>query len=302
MQAERKSPHTITSYMRGARLYLEWCAEPGTSRGKDVTAVTSFPPSPALSRKSVQQWVAELLAGGAEPATAALRLHAVRQFSAWLANPDQGEIDTDHLAGLKAPKLDTKVIDGLSDDEIRLLLKACAGRDFVARRDEAAVRLLAETGLRAGELIALTVADVDLGRGLVVVQRGKGGKGGKGRICAIGAATSASLDRYLRSRRMHRLASTAPLFLGGGSNQANLGYHGLRTALRLRAQAAGIQNFHLHQLRHSFASRWLAGGGSEGGLMSAAGWSSRDMIDRYARFTASERSQAEARRLQLGDL
>jgi integrase/recombinase XerD len=45
--------------------------------------------------------------------------------------------------------LDAKVVNGLTDDEVRLLLKACSGRDFLARRDEAVVRLLAETGLRA---------------------------------------------------------------------------------------------------------------------------------------------------------
>ena len=39
------------------------------------------------------------------------------------------------------------------------------------------MRLLAETGMRAGELLALNTADVDLGRGLAVVRRGKGGKG-----------------------------------------------------------------------------------------------------------------------------
>ena len=36
--------------------------------------------------------------------------------------------------------------------------------------------------------------------------------------------------------------------------------------------------------------------------MAAAGWSSRDMIDRYARATASERAMDEARGLGLGDL
>jgi integrase len=126
------------------------------------------------------------------------------------------------------------------------------------------------------------------------------GKGGKGRIVVVGPQTAASLDRYLRVRRTHRLASTPQLFLGGGDQ--GLGYHGLRVALLARAQQAGVEGFHLHRMRHSFASRWLASGGTEGGLMATAGWSSREMVDRYARHTASERAHAEARRLQLGDL
>ena len=65
---------------------------------------------------------------------------------------------------------------------------------------------------------------------------------------------------------------------------------------------AGLKGFHPHVLRHTAASRWLSAGGTEGGLMAIAGWSSRDMLDRYARATASERAAAEARTLGLGEL
>jgi hypothetical protein len=44
------------------------------------------------------------------------------------------------------------------------------------------------------------------------------------------------------------------------------------------------------------ATRWLRAGGSESGLMAVAGWSTRDMIDRYTGASASERARS-ARRL-----
>jgi integrase/recombinase XerD len=91
------------------------------------------------------------------------------------------------------------------------------------------------------------------------------------------------------------------LWLGARTYQP-LGAHGLRDALAARAGAAGISGFHPHVLRHTAASRWLAAGGTEGGLMSVAGWSSREMLDRYARATASQRAADEARSLGLGDL
>jgi site-specific recombinase XerD len=283
MRGERKSPATIDSYLRGVRLFQEWCEANGHT--------------PELDRHLLTGWVAELLDNGAEPATARTRQQAVRRFSAWLADPDQGgELDEDPLLGMKPPKLDTKVINGLSEDEIRRLLKACDTKDFLGRRDEAALRVLAETGLRARELIGITIADLNLNEGLIKVM----GKGGKERTVAIGPQTGAVLDRYMRARRTHRLAATPALFLGGGDQ--TLGYHGLRVALNGRAELVGIKGFHIHQMRHSFASRWLASGGTEGGLMHAAGWSTREMVDRYARHTEAERSRAEARKLQLGDL
>jgi site-specific recombinase XerD len=173
---------------------------------------------------------------------------ALRRYGAWLA--DEGEIDGNPLQDLKPPKLDTKVTDALTDDELKRLIKACSGKDLIDRRDEAIVRLMSETGLRAGEVIAITTADVDLTRGLVTVQRGKGGKG---RIVPFGPQTAAALDRYVRARRSHRLAATAPLWLGGGGQK--FGYHGLNVTLKRRAVAAGIDRFHLHLMRHTAATR-----------------------------------------------
>jgi len=281
LRAERKSAQTLKSYGDGVRGFLRWCDTNGHT--------------PALDRDLVKTWVAELLESGAEPATARARQLGLRRFSAWLE--EEGEVDTDPLLGLKAPKLDSKVTESLTDDELRRLIKACSGKEFRDRRDEAIVRLMAETGMRAGEVIGLTIADVDLQRGLVTVRRGKGGKG---RFAPFGPQAARAIDRYLRMRRTHRLADTAALWLGDRGKE--LAYFGLRNALQYRAELAGLKGFHLHLLRHTAASRWLAAGGSEGGLMSVAGWSTRDMIDRYTRSTAAERAADEARRLGLGDL
>lgn len=281
LRAERKSPATIKVYGDAVRAFLRWCGQHGHS--------------PALDRDLMKAFVADLLDAGAEPTTARSRQLGMRRFSAWLE--EEGEIDEDPLLGLKAPKLDTKVTDSLSEDELRKLVKACGGKEFRDRRDEAIVRLMAETGMRAGEVCGLTVDDVDVTRGLVTVRRGKGGKG---RVAPFGAPTGVAIDRYLRMRRNHALATSETLWLGDRSNGLN--YYGLHKTLKWRAELAGLKNFHPHLLRHTAASRWLAAGGSEGGLMAVAGWATRDMIDRYTRSTASDRAAAEARNLGLGDL
>lgn len=281
LRAERKSPQTIKSYGDAVRAFLRWCDDHGHS--------------PVLDRTLTKQWVAYLLDAGAEPSTARARQLGLRRFSAWLE--EEGEQDTDPLLGLKPPKLDVKVTDSLTDDELRRLIKACVGKEFRDRRDEAIVRLMAETGMRAGEVCGLLAADVDLTRELMVVRRGKGGKG---RVVPFSPSTGRAIDRYLRQRRVHRLADTDALWLGDRGKE--LAYYGLHKALKYRAELAGLDKFHPHLLRHTAASRWLAAGGSEGGLMAVAGWSTRDMIDRYTRATASERAAAEARGLGLGDL
>jgi integrase/recombinase XerD len=210
----------------------------------------------------------------------------------WLT--DEGELASNPLLGLNPPKLDHKVTQALSDDQLKRLLAACKGKELIDRRDEAIARLMAETGARAGEVLSMSLTDVDLQQGLATVQRGKG------RIIPFGPQTAAAVDRYIRARRTHRLADTTPLWLGGGGQ--SFGYHGLNVALKRRAQMAGIEKFHLHLLRSTAATRWLRAGGSEAGLMSVAGWSTRSMVDRYTGASAAERAAAEARGLNLGEL
>ena len=251
--------------------------------------------TPEITKTTVQAFTADLLDAGAQAATARARHMALRRFAAWLG--EEGELDANPLLGVKPPTLDQKVVNALTDEQLRLLIKACSGKALIDRRDEAIVRLMTETGLRAGEVLALQVSDVNVHDGLVTVVRGKGGKG---RVAPFGSQTAQAIDRYLRTRRSHRLADTGALWVGGGGK--SFGYHGLHAVLKDRAKAAGIDGFHLHLLRHTAATRWLRAGGSEGGLMAVAGWSTRSMIERYTGASAAERAATEARGLGLGEL
>ncbi|HZD00099.1 MAG TPA: tyrosine-type recombinase/integrase, partial [Actinomycetes bacterium] len=169
LRAERKSGQTVRLYLTGVRAYLRWCAE----QGRPVV----------LDRAQAVAFIAQLLdEQGLEAATARARHLALRRFAAWLV--DEGELDRDPLVGMRPPKLDDKVVAVLSTAQCKALLRACEGKGFRDRRDEALVRLLLETGLRAGEAIALETTDVDLADGVLLVARGKGGKG---RLVPFGA-------------------------------------------------------------------------------------------------------------------
>ncbi len=184
---------------------------------------------------------------------------------------------------MKAPKIDVKVVHPLTEAELKALVVACSGSSqFQDRRDEAIVRLMAECGMRAGEVVGMAVSDLNLQAGTAVIRRGKGGKG---RVVPVGPQTARAIDRYLRVRRTHRLASTPMLWLGADGKR--FGYKGLWKALGYRANRAGIADFHPHRLRHSYADRWLRAGGSEDALLAIAGWSRVDMLRRYAAARAS---------------
>ncbi|WP_145227714.1 tyrosine-type recombinase/integrase [Rudaeicoccus suwonensis] len=290
LRADRKSPQTVKSYAEGVTQYLAY-AEAGS---RDP-----------LARDTLRGFVTSILDSGREASTARARQLAVRRFTAWLDDEDELGGQPDPFVSVKAPKLDTKVIEPLTDEQLKALLKACqsppgADRSIKLRhqRDEAILRLMLETGMRAGEVVALEVNDVDLAAGMATVRRGKGGKG---RVVPFGPNTGQAIDRYLRTRRGHLLAATsADLWLGDRGKRFS--YDALHKTLGIRAEAAGIVGFHPHRMRHTAAHRWLAAGGSEGGLMAVAGWTRPDMLMRYTKAQAASRAAEEAKRLGLGEL
>ncbi len=160
---------------------------------------------------------------------------------------------------MSPPKLDAKHVPVLSDDQLRAMLAACKGPRLMDKRDEALIRFMAETGARAGEVLALCLGDVNLAAGTAVIHRGKGGKA---RTVPFGPRTGAAIDRYIRARRHHRLAASPALWLGEGGK--GFAYYGLRCALAYRARLAGVEGFHPHMMRHTAADRWLSAGGLRG--------------------------------------
>lgn len=278
LRGERKSPATLKAYRAGVTQYLGFCSEQQLPK--------------VLTKDGVRAFMAYL--ADSEPATARLRLTALKLFARWLA--EEEGFNADGVLAVRAPKLDDKAVPDLSADEVRRMLKACKGSDFRDKRDTAMLLLFTETGLRASELLALDVGDVDLTTCTLLVRRGRGAKGRQARFTA---GTAAAIDRYARARRGAGNPSDGPLWVGSTSIR-RLSYRGMTTALKLRAEQAKVPGFHVHRLRHTAAVRWLAAGGSETGLMAQSGWASRKMIDRYVRTAAEELASAEFDRLGLG--
>lgn len=289
LRATGKTRETIRVYLRNLEQYLAFCDRSGRV---------------PLKRSTMDAFIADLLDAGREGSTARGRLTACKQFSKWLVEVDEAEADP--FSAVPPPAVDTKVIHPLTDGQIQAMLATCrtprgatAERVFLDARDEALIRLLFETGLRASELLGLTVDDVHWQEDppYLTVEKSKSRRG---RNVPFGPKAAEALSKYVRHRRKLKLASNPAFWLGARQNV--LAYAGMYDALARRARAVGIQDVHPHLFRHTAAHRWLKAGGSEGGLMAVAGWSRPEMLHRYTRARAEQRAAEEAQRLNLGDL
>lgn len=245
-----------------------------------------------LTRGAIREWLADL-AQTHQASTVRTRFAGLRRFCGWLLT--EGEIDNHPMRGMSAPVGVTKPVPVLSDGELAALVKACAGKDFADRRDEAMMRVLLDCGVRVSELCGLKATDVDLDREMALVA----GKGGKIRPVYFGARTIRALDRYLRERRRHRWAHLDALWL---TQRGALSTDGARERVKVRARQAGLADrMHPHRFRHTFAHDFLLSGGGERDLMRLAGWSSDAMLSRYGAAGADVRAQQAAKRLRRGD-
>src|SRR5205814_7327020 len=116
--------------------------------------------------------------------------------------------------------------------------------------------LLADSGLRASELVGLRVGDVDRGVGELVVV----GKGNKRRRVYMGTTARRAVWRYLETDRRSAGASE-PLFISVGGIQAGsaLTPNGIHGIVAKAGRAASLQSVRAspHTLRHTFALNFL---------------------------------------------
>lgn len=270
-----KAPRTVALYMQEARRFACWLAAAGRPAGApgDLLGVT---------RKDVEAWLSALKAEGRAQNTLRNRWVVLRNLYGWALA--EGEVDASPLERVVVAKGNDPAPDVLSDDELRRLLKACEGTDFAARRDLAMVRLMLATGLRVSELCDLAIGDLDLLNRIVMVRHGKGDKA---RMVRFDAPTAAALDRYKRVRARHRCAALPALWIG---HRGRVTRKGVPRMLDKRAALAGIDHVHPHQLRHTWADRWLRAGGNEGDLQRLGGWESAEIMRRYGEARAIDRA------------
>jgi integrase/recombinase XerD len=260
-RAERRSKRTIEFYVERFRLFTEFCDAQAITRVRQLT--------PGI----VRQWLLWMEDSGKKPGSIHAAFRTLRAFLYWWENEMEPDGWTNPIRGrVKAPKVSTKPLPGVSMDDIQKMIEVC--NTDQAARDKAIILCLVDTGARRAEFCALNVADVDLLTGAISIQAGKGDKA---RMVYLGQRSRKALRRYFKSRG--QLIADAPLFatVEGG----RLSFNGLREIIRRRAIAAAITEPGLHNFRRTFAVEMLRNGVDLVTVSRLLGHSSLEMTRRY---------------------
>ncbi len=228
------SPHTVRAYRS------ELMALQGFLAGEELT--------PGLLRA----YLAKQQSSGKARRSIARSLSAVKALAR--LRQRTGESVPEWLFSVRGPKLERRLPQFLSVEEMARLLSAPEDASPLGRRDRAIFELIYASGLRVSEAVGLDLQDVSLaGRELRVH-----GKGGRERIVPFGRSAERALRIYLGEARGLLARGGDALFLnrrGGRITQRSV-----RRILEAYEQAVGLPRRGPHSLRHSFATHLLEGG------------------------------------------
>ncbi|MFN7977962.1 MAG: site-specific tyrosine recombinase XerD [Vicinamibacterales bacterium] len=243
LELERRvSPHTRAAYALDLEKLSAFAA------GEGVTVE-------ALTLDGLERFVRGLMAEGRSPRSVGRLVASVRGFYRFTSAATGHE---NPAADLRAPRAWKALPKYLTVDEVDALLAAPDTTEPRGLRDRALLEVLYATGLRVSELLALTLAQIDLDGGVVTTM----GKGRKERVVPVGDEAVAWVRRYLATGRpaLAGTRKTTPrLFLNArGTPLTRMGFWKI---LRAYGLAAGIRRaISPHVLRHSFATHLLERG------------------------------------------
>jgi site-specific recombinase XerD len=197
LRARGRSLATIASYLSVGESFTGYLSAKGMPDGAGT-----------IAREHVEQYLADMRDRGLSPATVAKHYRSLQQLFKWLTA--DGEIPRSPMAPMSPPSVPEQPVPVLDGATLSALLATCKGNTFENRRDTAIVRLLLDTGMRAGELCGLEVEDLDFEHQVALVV----GKGGRNRACPFGSKSADALRRYLRFPWSSRCGADAAALAG----------------------------------------------------------------------------------------
>ena len=169
----------------------------------------------------------------------------------------EGEINSSPLNDIESPKIENKLPEVLSEDEIKRLISSVNLDSEFGQRNKTIIEVLYGTGIRVSELTDLKLSNIFFDENILKVT----GKGNKERFVPLGKIASIEIKKYLNDRDKLKINSKFSdiLFLNRYGRQ-------LTRSMIFKIISDSYKRIGLnkkispHTLRHSFATHLLKNG------------------------------------------
>ena len=239
---KKTSENTEMSYRRDLVKVKNYLEEQGV---EDVRKITST---------NLNSYILYLEKNKFSAATISRNIASLKAFYHYMCK--EGMVAEDVAETLHAPKIEKKMPEILSTDEVVRLLEQPSGDTPKEIRDKAMLELLYATGIRVTELITLKLSDVNLQMGYIVCK-----DSGKERVIPFGNEAKSALIRYLEGTRASMISDADSEYLFANCSGQPMSRQGFWKLIKYYAKKAGIvADITPHTLRHSFAAHLVENG------------------------------------------
>ncbi|MBR1693564.1 MAG: site-specific tyrosine recombinase XerD [Lachnospiraceae bacterium] len=206
-----------------------------------------------ISKEDLKNYVVYLEDSKLSAATVSRSIAAIKSFYHYLK---QEQMASDISDVLKAPKIEKKLPDILSTEEVIMLLEQPKNQTAKEIRDKAMLELLYATGIRVTELITLRTGDVNLSVGFILCRDAH-----KERIIPFGKEAKRALKAYMEKARDEMIEDESSDILFVNCSGKAMSRQGFWKIIKFYAKRAGItSDITPHTLRHSFAAHLVENG------------------------------------------
>lgn len=268
------------AYVEDAQIFLRFLKKEGIPANEaDHGIVTAF--------------LAEEIHRGQSKRSLSRRLSALRSFYRFMMERYPRDFSANPFLGYSSPKLETKYPVPLFLEQVEALLAKNAQRaDPLMVRDQAILELLYASGMRASELVSMTLHSVDYRNRVVRVF----GKGKKERLVPFGKSAERWMKEYAQTLRKQSLSQvrdpieagkTKAFFLNAKGRPLTV--RGLEYILHSIEDKIGMHlDLHPHELRHTFATHLLENGADLRLIQELLGHESINTTQVYTHLTAKD--------------
>ena len=236
------SDNTEMSYRRDLFKVQVFMENRGISDVKNITA------------DDLEAYVKSMESQKFAAATISRNIASLKAFYHYLVKEEI--VDADVAEDLKAPKIEKKIPEILTMDDVIRLLNQPKGDSPKEIRDKAMLELLYATGIRVSELISLKVTDINLKMSYILCKDSN-----KERIIPFGREAKSALLKYLGKTRDEMLENGESEILFCNCSGQAMSRQGFWKLIKYYAKKADIKSeITPHTLRHSFAAHLVENG------------------------------------------